>query len=111
METTSQGAIALPTLGHSPVGQALYEALRGAACGDNVSRVGSLSPAAAPGADVPRSPITVTPESSYVCYHTDGRRRTGYYVSLVFNGPRDRHGPDPDAAPFDAAPDCRLTPK
>ena len=111
METNFQGEISLPALGHPPVGQALYEAVCAAARGDNVSRVGSLSPAAAPVAEEPRSPITVTAESSYVCYHTDERRRTTYYVRLVFNGPRDRHGPDPDAAPFDAALDCRLTPK
>ena len=43
METTSQGAIALLALSHSPVEQALYEALRAATCGDNASCVGSLS--------------------------------------------------------------------
>ncbi len=43
METTSQGAIALLALSHSPVEQALYEALRAAVCGENRSCVGSLS--------------------------------------------------------------------
>ncbi|MBV9926116.1 MAG: hypothetical protein JOZ96_13945 [Acidobacteria bacterium] len=43
METTSQGAIALLALSHSPVEQALYEALRTATCVDNTSCVGSLS--------------------------------------------------------------------
>src|SRR5919112_1967286 len=43
METTSQGAIALLALSHSPVEHALYEALRAATCGDNTSCVGSLS--------------------------------------------------------------------
>jgi DNA-binding CsgD family transcriptional regulator len=43
METTSQGAISLLALSHSPVEQALYEALRAATCGDNKSCVGSLS--------------------------------------------------------------------
>ena len=106
METTSQGATALPALSHSPVEQTLYEALRAATCGDNPSRVVSLGPAAAPHRSKgPRSPGDVTPKTSYACYHTDGRTRAAYYVSLVFNGPRDRHGPGPDAVPFDAAPD------
>ncbi|HEX8149731.1 MAG TPA: LuxR C-terminal-related transcriptional regulator [Pyrinomonadaceae bacterium] len=43
METTSEGATALLALSHSPVEQALYEALRAAACGQNASCVGSLS--------------------------------------------------------------------
>jgi DNA-binding CsgD family transcriptional regulator len=43
METTSEGATALLALSHSPVEQALYEALRAATCGDNASCVGSLS--------------------------------------------------------------------
>lgn len=43
METTSPGAVALLALSHSPVEQALYEALRAAACGDNASCVGSLT--------------------------------------------------------------------
>jgi DNA-binding CsgD family transcriptional regulator len=43
METTSQGAIALLALSHSPVEHALYEALRAATCGENTSCVGSLS--------------------------------------------------------------------
>jgi len=43
VETTSQGAIALLALSHSPVEQALYEALRAATCGENQSCVGSLS--------------------------------------------------------------------
>jgi DNA-binding CsgD family transcriptional regulator len=43
LETTSQGAIALLALSHSPVEQALYEALRAAVCGENRSCVGSLS--------------------------------------------------------------------
>ena len=43
METTSQGATALLALSHSPVEQALYEALRREMCGDNGSCVGSLS--------------------------------------------------------------------
>ena len=43
METTPQGATALLALSHSPVEQALYEALRTATCGDNGSCVGSLS--------------------------------------------------------------------
>src|SRR5215212_9468175 len=43
MDTTTQGAMALLALSHSPVEQALYEALRDATCGDNVSCVGSLS--------------------------------------------------------------------
>lgn len=43
METTSQGAIALLALSHSPVEQALYEALREATGGDDASCVGSLS--------------------------------------------------------------------
>src|ERR687884_604962 len=43
METTSQGAIALLALSHSPVEHSLYEALRAATCGDNTSCVGSLS--------------------------------------------------------------------
>jgi DNA-binding CsgD family transcriptional regulator len=43
METTSQGAIALLALSHSPVEQTLYEALRAATGGDNASSVGSLS--------------------------------------------------------------------
>lgn len=42
METTSQGAIALLALSHSPVEQALYEALRSATGGEE-SSVGSLS--------------------------------------------------------------------
>lgn len=43
METTSQGAMALLALSHSPVEQALYEALRAATGGENSSCVGSLS--------------------------------------------------------------------
>jgi DNA-binding CsgD family transcriptional regulator len=43
METTSQGATALLALSHSPVEQALYEALRDATWGDNASCVGNLS--------------------------------------------------------------------
>src|SRR5215210_6519469 len=43
METTSEGATALLALSHSPVEQALYEALRAATCGQNASCVGSLS--------------------------------------------------------------------
>jgi DNA-binding CsgD family transcriptional regulator len=43
METTPQGSIALLALSHSPVEQALYEALRAETCGDNASCVGSLS--------------------------------------------------------------------
>lgn len=43
METTSEGANALLALSHSPVEQALYEALRAATCGQNASCVGSLS--------------------------------------------------------------------
>ena len=43
METTSQGAIALLALSHSPVEHVLYEALRDATCGENVSCVGNLS--------------------------------------------------------------------
>jgi hypothetical protein len=43
METTSQGATALLALSHSPVEQALYEALRAATSGDKQSCVGSLS--------------------------------------------------------------------
>src|SRR3954465_4259506 len=43
METTPQGATALLALSHSPVEQALYEALRDATCGQNASGVGSLS--------------------------------------------------------------------
>ena len=43
METTSQGATALLALSHSPVEQALYEALRRETCGENGSCVGSLS--------------------------------------------------------------------
>lgn len=43
METTSQGAIALLALSHSPVEQTLYEALRAATCGAKQSCVGSLS--------------------------------------------------------------------
>jgi DNA-binding CsgD family transcriptional regulator len=42
METTSQGAIALLALSHSPVEQALYEALR-AAAGGGATCVGGLS--------------------------------------------------------------------
>ena len=42
MDTNIQGAIALLALSHSPVEQALYEALRTATCGE-VSSVGSLS--------------------------------------------------------------------
>jgi DNA-binding CsgD family transcriptional regulator len=42
METNSQGATALLALSHSPVEQALYEALR-SATGGEVSSVGSLS--------------------------------------------------------------------
>lgn len=42
MDTTIQGAIALLALSHSPVEQALYEALR-TATGGEVSSVGSLS--------------------------------------------------------------------
>src|SRR5215211_1516756 len=43
METTLQGATALLALSHSPVEQALYEALRAATCGENASCVGSLN--------------------------------------------------------------------
>src|SRR5215212_10406849 len=43
METTSQGAVALLALSHSPVEHVLYEALRDATCGGNASCVGSLS--------------------------------------------------------------------
>ena len=43
METTSPGAVALLALSHSPVEQALYEALRAATCGAGAPRVGSLS--------------------------------------------------------------------
>ena len=43
METTSQGAIALLALSHSPVEQTLYEVLRAATGGDKASSVGSLS--------------------------------------------------------------------
>jgi DNA-binding CsgD family transcriptional regulator len=43
MDTTSQGATALLALSHSPIEQALYEALRAATGGDDASRVGSLS--------------------------------------------------------------------
>src|SRR5215207_2168914 len=43
MDTTTQGAMALLALSHSPVEQALYEALRAATCGQNASCVGSLS--------------------------------------------------------------------
>ncbi|MDT5271677.1 MAG: hypothetical protein QOH49_3863 [Acidobacteriota bacterium] len=43
MEMTSQGAVALLALSHSPGEQTLYEALRAATCGDNTSCVGSLS--------------------------------------------------------------------
>src|SRR5215203_5439682 len=43
MDTTPQGAMALLALSHSPVEQALYEALRAATCGENRSCVGSLS--------------------------------------------------------------------
>lgn len=43
METTPQGATALLALSHSPIEQALYEALRAATCGANQSCVGSLS--------------------------------------------------------------------
>ena len=43
METTSQGTLALLALSHSPVEQALYEALRAAAGGENSSCVASLS--------------------------------------------------------------------
>ena len=43
METTPQGATALLALSHSPVEQALYEALRAATCGENRSCVGTLS--------------------------------------------------------------------
>src|SRR3712207_3868213 len=43
MDTNPQGAMALLALSHSPVEQALYEALRAATCGDKQSCVGSLS--------------------------------------------------------------------
>ena len=43
METTSQGATALLALSHSPVEQALYEALRDATADGRASCVGSLS--------------------------------------------------------------------
>ncbi|MFL6337267.1 MAG: response regulator transcription factor [Pyrinomonadaceae bacterium] len=43
MDTTPQGAMALLALSHSPVEQALYEALRAATCGKHQSCVGSLS--------------------------------------------------------------------
>jgi DNA-binding CsgD family transcriptional regulator len=43
MDTTPQGAMALLALSHSPVEQALYEALCAATCGQNQSCVGSLS--------------------------------------------------------------------
>ena len=43
MDTSPQGALALLALSHSPVEQALYEALRTATCGDKGSCVGSLS--------------------------------------------------------------------
>jgi DNA-binding CsgD family transcriptional regulator len=43
METSSQGATALLALSHSPVEQALYEALRDATAAGHASCVGSLS--------------------------------------------------------------------
>jgi DNA-binding CsgD family transcriptional regulator len=43
MEITSEGATALLALSHSPVEQALYEALRAATGGETASRVVSLS--------------------------------------------------------------------
>jgi DNA-binding CsgD family transcriptional regulator len=43
MQTNSQGATALLALSHSPVEQALYEALREATSDGRASRVGSLS--------------------------------------------------------------------
>ncbi len=43
MEITCEGATALLALSHSPVEQALYEALRAETCGENGSCVGSLS--------------------------------------------------------------------
>lgn len=43
MDTTPQAAMSLLALSHSPVEQALYEALRAATCGANQSSVGSLN--------------------------------------------------------------------
>jgi hypothetical protein len=105
MYTNPRGAIAFLAPSRSPVEQTLYEALRAATCGDNSSRVVGLGPAASPHSKGLRSPADATPEALCVCYHTDGRGRAAYHVSLIFNGPRDRHGPGPDAVPFDAAPD------